>query len=151
MENTVRYPGAYLWSILSSSDRQRPLLYNFRWHVRKKELTSLIEATCINCNLSILVSLNHVCNGQLWMEHRKKDLTLLSRARVSIYSLCMYHLTMFAMEFTFKVARIYLFAHWLCFWSIFRQEWSNRFLWFLASLTNNGRTLRKRFLFSYRY
>ena len=44
------------------------------------------------------------------MEHRKKDLTFLSRARVLIYGLCMYHLTMFAMEFTFKVARSYLFA-----------------------------------------
>ena len=35
---------------------------------------------------------------------------------------------------------------------VFRQEWFNRFLWFLASLIRkNGRTLRKFYLFSYRY
>ena len=35
---------------------------------------------------------------------------------------------------------------------VFRQKWFNRFLWFLASLIRkNGRTLRKFYLFSYRY
>ena len=34
---------------------------------------------------------------------------------------------------------------------VFRQEWFNRFLWFLASLIKNGRTLRKCYLFSYRW
>ena len=33
----------------------------------------------------------------------------------------------------------------------FRQEWFNRFLRFLASLIKNGWTLRKCYLFSYRY
>ena len=34
---------------------------------------------------------------------------------------------------------------------VFRQEWFNRFPWFLAPLIKGGRTLRKRYLFSYRY
>ena len=34
---------------------------------------------------------------------------------------------------------------------VFRQEWFNRFPWFLASLITNGRTLRKCYLFSCRY
>ena len=34
---------------------------------------------------------------------------------------------------------------------VFRQEWFNRCLHFLASLIKNGRTLRKCYLFSYRY
>ena len=34
---------------------------------------------------------------------------------------------------------------------MFRREWFNWFLWILASLIKNGRTLRKCYLFSYRY
>ena len=34
--------------------------------------------------------------------------------------------------------------------SVFRQEWVNPFLWFLASLINNDSTLRKYYLFSCR-
>ena len=34
---------------------------------------------------------------------------------------------------------------------VFRREWFNWFLWILASLIKNDRTLRKCFLFSYRY
>ena len=34
---------------------------------------------------------------------------------------------------------------------VFRQEWFNRFPWVLASSIKNGRTLRKCYLFSFRY
>ena len=52
-KHSIRYLGPHLWSRLPSSDRQRPLLVNFRWNIRKKDLISLIEGTCINCNLCI--------------------------------------------------------------------------------------------------
>ena len=52
-KHMIRYLGPYLWSRLSSSDRQRPSLDNFRRNIRKKDLTSFIEGTCTNCNLCI--------------------------------------------------------------------------------------------------
>ena len=49
-----------------------------------------------------------------------------------------------------KVAQTDLFARWLFLNRVFRQAWFNRFLWFVASIIKNGRTLRKCYLFSYR-
>ena len=52
-KHSIRYLGPYLWSRLSSTDRQRPSLDNFRRNIRKKDLTSFIEGTCTNCNLCV--------------------------------------------------------------------------------------------------
>ena len=50
-KHSIRYLGPYLWSRLSSSDRQQPSLDNFRRNIRKKDLASLVEGTCSNCTL----------------------------------------------------------------------------------------------------
>ena len=62
-KHSSSYLGPYLWSRLSSSDRQRPSLDNFRWNIRKKGLTSLIEGTYTD--IVTYVSLHHICNGVL--------------------------------------------------------------------------------------
>ena len=50
------------------------------------------------------------------------------------------------LQITYLCAALVLFLN-----PVFRQEWFNRFPWFLAFLIKNGRTLRKCYLFSYRY
>ena len=62
-KHSISYLGPYLWSRLSSSDRQRPSLDNFRRNIRKKDLTSLVEGTCTN--IVTYLSLHHFCNGIL--------------------------------------------------------------------------------------
>ena len=50
-KRSLRYFGPYLWSKLEASDRRRETVDNFRNSIRKKDLASLIEDSCVNCNI----------------------------------------------------------------------------------------------------
>ena len=53
VKHSISYLGPYLWSRLSTSDRQRPSLDNFSWNIRKKDSIYFIKGTYANCNLSM--------------------------------------------------------------------------------------------------
>ena len=53
VKHSISYLGPYLWSRLSTSDRQRPSLDNFSWNIRKKDTIYFIKGTYANCNLSM--------------------------------------------------------------------------------------------------
>ena len=50
-KHSLRYFGPWLWSRLNATDRNRKTLDNFKSSIRRKDLASLVEDVCSNCNL----------------------------------------------------------------------------------------------------
>ena len=50
-KHSIKHLGPYLWSRIKAEDRNRPSLECFRRHIRKRDLTRLIENNCEGCLL----------------------------------------------------------------------------------------------------
>ena len=50
-KHSLRYLGPYLWSKLSSKDKNSKNLNSFFRNIRKRDLENLLEDSCKNCHL----------------------------------------------------------------------------------------------------